>query len=53
MELNEFKDRVFDILNESNGLPIKDIVLNDSEDTIILNLLDRSKFQIKCESCNK
>ena len=28
MELNEFKDRLFDLINESSSLSISDIIIN-------------------------
>lgn len=34
MELNEFKDRLFDLINESSDLPVSDIAVNDRENTI-------------------
>ncbi len=48
MELNEFKDRIFDILNGTDDLPIADIIVNDSENTIKLLLNDHSSFTVTC-----
>ncbi len=50
MELNEFKDRLFDILNETDNLPIADLVVNDREDEIKVFLDDHSSFLIKCST---
>lgn len=46
MSKDEFKDRLFDILNESNDLPIKDIAVDDKEDTIKVYLTDGTNFII-------
>jgi CRISPR/Cas system-associated protein Csx1 len=46
MSKNEFKDRIFDILNESDGLPIKDMAVDDKEDTIRVYLTDGTNFMI-------
>jgi len=48
MELNEFKDRLFDILNDTDDLPIADIIANDRENTIKLLLNDHSSFTVTC-----
>lgn len=52
MELNEFKDRLFDILNDTNDLPIADIMVNDAADTMHIDLEDGSSFVIKCQIKN-
>ena len=44
MMLNEFKDRLFNILNETDGLPITDIIVNDRENEIKILLDDHSAF---------
>lgn len=48
MELNEFKDRLFDILNETDDLPIADIIFYDRKNEIKILLDDHSSFIIKC-----
>lgn len=48
MYLNEFKDRMFDILNETDALPITDIIVNDRRNEIKILLDDHSSFVIKC-----
>lgn len=50
MELNEFKDRLFDILNETDNLPIADIIVNDRQNEIKLLLRDHSSFVINCKT---
>lgn len=34
MEKNEIKDRLFDLLNDTNNLPIRDIMVEDRNDLI-------------------
>jgi hypothetical protein len=53
MSKDEFKDRLFDILNESNDLPIKDIAVDDKEDTIKVYLTDGTNFIIFVDTCTK
>ncbi len=50
MQINEFKDRLFDILNETDNLPIQDISVQDKEDKITLYLTDGTLFTISCEN---
>ena len=50
MSLNEFKDRLFDILNETDHLPVKDIDVEDLADTIRVYLSDESMFKIQCKN---
>ena len=49
MSLNEFKDRLFDILNDTDNLPIADIVVNDAENTMKIYLEDGTVGTISCE----
>lgn len=49
MSLNEFKDRLFDILNETDNLPIADIMVNDAENTMKIYLEDGTVSTITCE----
>lgn len=50
MRLNEFKDRLFNVLNETNDLHITDIIVNDKENEIKLLLDDHSSFIVTCRS---
>lgn len=50
MELNQFKDRLFDILNDTDDLPIADIIVNDKENEIKILLDDHSSFILTCRS---
>lgn len=48
MQITEFKDRLFDILNDTEGLPIADIIIDDRKNEIKILLDDHSSFVIKC-----
>lgn len=51
MDKNEFKDRLFDIINEAENLPIQDIVVEDRNDMINIYLIDGTRFTIRVENC--
>lgn len=46
MEKNEFKDRLFDILNDTDELPIQDIVTEDDNDILNVYLADGTRFSV-------
>ena len=46
MDINEFKDRLFDAINDADNLPIQDLELEDREDRIQVSLEDGSKFVV-------
>lgn len=50
MSQAEFIDRLFDAVNESDNLPIQDIITDAVENTIKVYLTDGSVFQIRCEN---
>ncbi len=50
MGLDEFKDRLFDTLNESDYLPIVDIITDDARNEFRILLSDHSSFTVSC-SC--
>lgn len=49
MGFDEFKDRLFDIINDSDGLPIADIITDDGRDEFRILLDDHSSFTITCQ----
>lgn len=49
MSLNEIKDRLFDILNETDNLPIADIMVNDAENNMKIYLEDGTVTTLTCE----
>lgn len=50
MGKNEFKDRLFDILNDTAELQIQDIVAEDNNDILNVYLRDGSRFTIHVEN---
>lgn len=46
MEKNEIKDRLFDVLNDTDNLPIQDIMVDDRKDSINVYLTDAQDFQL-------
>jgi len=50
MGLDEFVDRLFDLLNETDNIPIADIIVNDQNKEIRLLLKDHTVFNIHCSS---
>lgn len=53
MNLNMFKDKLFDILNETDDLPVKDLEADDVKDTLYVTLSDDSVFKIHCSEVRK
>lgn len=53
MRKNEFKDRLFDILNDTKALPIQDIITEDDTDTLNIYLTDGSRFSVHVENGGK
>lgn len=49
MSLNEFKDRLFDVLNDTNDMPIADIMVDDAGNTMKIYLEDGTIATITCE----
>lgn len=53
MELNEFKNRLFDVINETDNLPIQDIVVEDRNNQMKIYLTDGVRFTIRVGNCEK
>ncbi len=51
MEKNEIKDRLFDLLNDTDNLPIQDIMVEDRNDLINVYLTDGTRFSVHVENC--
>ena len=47
MELNYFKDVLFDLLNESDELDVSDIQSNDKANTFIVSMKDGTSFSVQ------
>lgn len=48
MDLNYFKDKLFDILNETNELDIADISSDDRKNLLTVTIAGGSVFEIEC-----
>ena len=48
INLEYFKDKIFDLLNEENTMDIQDIETNDKENTFQIFFEDGSAFEIEC-----
>lgn len=46
MEKNEFKDRLFDVLNDTDNLPIQDIMVEDRNDKMNVYLTCRKLWKL-------
>lgn len=53
MEINEFKDRLFDVLNNTDNLPIQDIQVEDKNNLMNIYLVDGSRFTVCVKNCGK
>lgn len=51
MKKNEIKDRVFDVLNDTDNLPIQDIVGNDRNNIGNVYFTDGTRFSVHIEKC--
>lgn len=51
MGKDEFKDRLFDLLNDTDNLPIQDIVVDDRNNRFIIYLVDGTRYSIHIENC--
>ncbi len=48
MDLNYFKDKIFDLLNDTNTMLISDIDTSDKENTFKILLQDGNLFEVEC-----
>lgn len=48
MELNYFKDKIFELLNESDYMNISDIETNDRNNTFTVTFQDGKCFEVEC-----
>lgn len=47
MDLNFFKDKLFDVINESDELDIADIQADDDKDLFLIVMKDGSVFALR------
>lgn len=50
MSKDEFKDRLFDALNETDNIPLEDIGTDDRNDNFSISLNDGTKFLIHVDN---
>lgn len=48
MELNYFKDKLFDLINESDELDVADIEADDKNNTFLVSMQDGSAVLLEC-----
>ncbi len=53
MEKNEFKDRLFDVLNDTDSLSIQDIMVDDKNNMVNVYLTDGTRFSVHIENGGK
>ncbi len=49
MTLNQFKDTLFDVLNESEELDLADLQADDENNTFCVTTRDGSRFPLACQ----
>lgn len=47
MEKDEIKGRLFDVLNDTNNLPIQDLVVDDRNNIVNVYLTDGTRFSVR------
>lgn len=53
MDLNYFKDWIFDTINDGKGINISDIEAHERENTFTIMIEDGSIFEIECKQKKK
>ncbi|MCI8582559.1 MAG: hypothetical protein HFH13_05455 [Dorea sp.] len=48
MELDYFKDKIFDMLNDTNAILISDIEILDRQNVFKILLQDGNLFEVEC-----
>lgn len=49
MDLNYFKDKLFDLLNESDELDLSDTRADDRRNAFTVRMADGSEFELLCQ----
>lgn len=52
VELNDFKDCLFDLINETYTMDVSDIETDDKNSTFFVTISDGSRFKIVCGICS-
>lgn len=50
MKLEEFEERIFDVINESDEICISDLKIFDKKGGLAVTVADGSRFVVKCFS---
>ena len=53
MELNYFKDHLFDLLNESDLLDVQDITSDEKRDLFRVTVHDGTQFNVYCRASKR
>ena len=53
VDINVFKDTLWDLMNESDGLDVSDIQSIDKENRFIVTVRDGSSFQVQVSTINR
>ena len=53
MDINVFKDILWDLINESDALDVSDIQSIDKENRFIVTVRDGSSFQVQVSTINR
>ena len=53
MELNYFKDLLFDVISDSNEMSVSDIKADDRQNTFTIQMADRSRFVVECRKADE
>ncbi len=51
MEKNEIKDKLLDVLDDTDNLPIQDIVVYDRNNMVNVYLTDVTRFSVHVKKC--
>lgn len=51
MTKDDVKDRLFDVLNDTDNLPIEDIMVDDRKNIVNVYLTDGTRFSIHVGKC--
>ena len=52
MKLEFFKDKMFDLLNETDSFEVEDIEVREAENLLSVLLKDGSQFEVECRKLN-
>ena len=52
MTLDYFKDKMFDLLNETDSFEVADIEVREAENLLSVLLIHGSQFEVECRKLN-